>query len=98
MKFLPDNDIDDYTMAVVMINEEFAAIREEEQKSSDATKEMTKEIKRLIKENPFISANEIAESLNVTAETVRYRIKVMKRAGEIKRKGSTKAGKWEVIE
>lgn len=60
LQFLPDNDTDDYTMAVVMINEEFAAIREEEQKSSDVTKEITKEIKKIMKENPTISANEIA--------------------------------------
>lgn len=91
---MPDNDTDDYTMAVVMINEEFAAIREEEQKSSD----VTKEIKKIMKENPAISANEIAEILNVKAEAVRYRIKLMKKSGEITRKGATKAGEWEVIE
>ena len=94
LQFLPDNDTDDYTMAVVMINEEFAAIREEEQKSSD----VTKEIKKIMKENPTISANEIAEILNVKAEAVRYRIKLMKKSGEITRKGATKAGEWEVIE
>ena len=98
LQFLPDNDTDDYTMAVVMINDEFAAIREEEQKSSDVTKEITKEIKKLMKENPAISANEIAEMLNVKAEAVRYRIKLMKKSGEITRKGATKAGEWEVIE
>lgn len=91
---MPDNDTDDYTMAMVMINEEFAAIREEEQKSSD----VTKEIKKIMKENPAISANEIAEILNVKAEAVRYRIKLMKKSGEITRKGATKAGEWEVIE
>ena len=98
LQFLPDNDTDDYTMAVVMINDEFAAIREEEQKSLDVTKEITKEIKKLMKENPAISANEIAEMLNVKAEAVRYRIKLMKKSGEITRKGATKAGEWEVIE
>lgn len=49
-------------------------------------------------ENPAISANEIAEILNVKAEAVRYRIKLMKKSGEITRKGATKAGEWEVIE
>lgn len=106
LQFLPDNDTDDYTMAVIRINEEFAAVREEEQMKIDTakettketTKEMTKEIRKLMKENPSISANEIADRLNVTPETVRYRIKVMKKAGAIRRKGSTKAGEWEVIE
>ena len=41
---------------------------------------------------------EIAEILNVKAEAVRYRIKLMKKSGEITRKGATKAGEWEVIE
>lgn len=71
----------------------FVAIREEEQKSSD----VTKEIKKLVKENPVINANEIAEMLSVKAEEVRYRIKLMKKLGEITRRGATKAGEWEVI-
>ena len=95
-QFLPDNDIDDYTMAVLRINEEFVMIREEEQKKTDLTKEITKEIKQLMKDNPKISADEIAEKLNVKAESVRYRIKLMKKSGEIVRNGSTKAGNWEV--
>ena len=71
----------------------FVAIREEEQKSSD----VTKEIKKLVKENLAINANEIAEMLSVKAEEVRYRIKLMKKLGEITRRGATKAGEWEVI-
>lgn len=106
LHFLPDNDTDDYTMAIIGINEEFVAIREEEQKNLDVTKaitkeitkEITREIKQLMKNNPAISANEIAEKLNVKAEAVRYRIKLMKKSGEIARKGATKAGEWEVIE
>ena len=98
LQFLPDNDIDDYTMAVLRINEEFVTVREEEQKKSDLTKEITKEIKQLMKVNPKISADEIAEKLNIKAESVRYRIKLMKKSGEVARKGSTKSGKWEVID
>ena len=44
-----------------------------------------------------INANEIAEMLSVKAEEVRYRIKLMKKLGEITRRGATKAGEWEVI-
>lgn len=44
-------------------------IREEEQKNSDVTKE--------------ISANEMAEMLNVKAEVVRYCIRLLKKLGEI---------------
>ena len=60
-------------------------------------KDATKEIKKIMKENPTISANEIAEMLNVKAEAVRYRIKLMKKSGEVTRSGATKAGKWKVI-
>ena len=105
LQFLPDNDTDDYTMAVVMINEEFAEIREEEQKKSDftkenakeMTKEITKEIKKLMKENPFVNAEEISEKLNVPVTKVRYHIRTMKKNGEIQRVGSTKAGTWEIL-
>ena len=62
------------------------------------TKQEISEIKKLMTENPAISANEIAEMLNVKAEAVRYRIKLMKKSGEITRRGATKAGEWEVIE
>ena len=109
LQFLPDNDTDDYTMAVVMINEEFAAIREEEQKKSDftkenakenakeMTKEIAKEIKNIMKENPFVNAEDLAEELNVSATKVRYHIRAMKKNGEIQRVGSTKAGTWEIL-
>lgn len=50
-----------------------------------------------MKQNPTISANEIANILNVKAEAVPYRIKWMKKSGENVRRGATKAGKWEVI-
>ncbi|MCM1213419.1 MAG: HTH domain-containing protein [Lachnospiraceae bacterium] len=67
-------------------------------KSKETTKEMTKEIKRLMKDAPAIRTDEIAKCLGVSAETVRYRIKIMKKAGEIERKGATKKGEWIVIE
>ena len=55
-------------------------------------------IKRLMKENPKISAEEIAKALDVKADAIRYRIKIMKKNGEIDRKGATKAGEWIVTE
>ena len=76
-------------------------IQREENRKLHGIKEMTKEmnsaIKMLMKENPMISASEIAKILSVSAESVRYRIKIMKRAGEIQRKGSTKKGRWEIM-
>ena len=76
-------------------------IQREENRKLHGTKEMTKEltsaINMLMKEQPMISASEIAKILSVSAESVRYRIKIMKRAGEIQRKGSTKKGRWEIM-
>lgn len=47
LQFWPDNDMDNYTMAVVKINEEFARIREEEGKS----KTIDKHVKKPIQDN-----------------------------------------------
>lgn len=100
--FEPLEDSGDYTMATAYINEEFARIQMAESNKSDDAKEMTKEIytqiKLLMLRNPAISANELAEGLGISAESVRYRIKVMKKTGEIWRKGSTKKGEWLVAE
>lgn len=107
--FEPLKEQGDYTMATAYINEEFAQIQGEENRNLDETKEMTKEItkemtkemnaaiKLLMKEKPTISANEIANILNVSAESIRYRIKIMKKVGEIQRKGSTKKGEWIIM-
>ncbi len=92
-------------MVTACINEEFVQIQREENRKLHGKKEMTKEmtkemnsaIKMLMKENPMISASEIAKILSVSAESVRYRIKIMKRAGEIQRKGSTQKGRWEIM-
>ncbi len=100
--FEPLEDKGDYTMVTAYISKEFAAIQNIESKNIDETKEMTKEInlkmKLLIKENPAINANEIAKALNISPESVRYRIKAMKKTGEIQRKGSTKKGEWIITE
>ncbi len=104
--FEPLEDKGDYTMVTAYISKEFAAIQNIESKNIDETKEMTKEMtkeinlkmKLLIKENPAINANEIAKALNISSESVRYRIKAMKKTGEIQRKGSTKKGEWIITE
>ena len=93
-------------MVTACNNEEFVQIQRDESKNIDETKEMTKEMtkeinlkmKLLIKENPAINANEIAKALNISPESVRYRIKAMKKTGEIQRKGSTKKGEWIITE
>ena len=101
LKFLPDNDIDDYTMAVAYINEEFAKIRDEEKFSGSDNKTTTKTtnedlIIAMIRNNPQISAEEMAEELELSVNGIRYYIKKLKKEGVLVRVGSTKKGHWEI--
>src|SRR5690554_117649 len=51
---------------------------------------------KLIVKEPYITAKEIAEHIDKTARTVENYIDKLKSANIIERKGSTKAGYWEV--
>lgn len=101
LKFYPDNEEDNYTNAVMGINPEFL-----KEFNGSTTKETTKEkssIKEqiifLMKSNPRITAEQIANEIEeITADGVRYHIRKLKTNGFIKREGSTKSGKWIVIE
>ena len=52
----------------------------------------------LIKENPNINADEIAQELGVSIRTIRSALKSLKDNGKIERVGSKKSGKWMSIE
>ena len=101
LKFYPDNDVDNYTNAIMEINKEFFNIKNTTQ---ETTKETTKEnenivdkILALMLENPKITAEQIANNLeNISAEGIRYHIRNLKKLGKIRREGSTKSGKWIV--
>ncbi len=56
------------------------------------------DIIKLIKNNPTITVNEITEKLNSTIDSVRHYINKLKSQNLLKHEGSTKAGKWIVIE
>jgi predicted HTH transcriptional regulator len=51
----------------------------------------------LIKQNGHITAKEISELLNISLSTTKRRIKQLKDAGRLTRKGSVKTGYWEVV-
>ena len=55
------------------------------------------EIIKIIAENPHISANEMAEKLNLTVDGVRYHLNKMRKAGLIRYEGSTKLGQWVIM-
>ena len=96
LKFYPDNDVDNYTNAVMKINKEFF----NSSKVGNTTKEnenIVNKILALMLENPKITAEQIANNLeNISAEGIRYHIRNLKKSGKIIREGSTKSGKWIV--
>jgi len=54
------------------------------------------EILELIKNNPHLNAKDIAKTVNLTVDGVRYHINNLTKKGIVKREGSSKKGKWEV--
>lgn len=104
LKFYPDNDVDNYTNAVMEINTEFLKSFNGSS-TKETTKETTKEknniqeqIVLLMKNNPSITAEQIANEIKeITADGVRYHIRNLKAHGIITREGSTKSGKWIVM-
>jgi ATP-dependent DNA helicase RecG len=52
----------------------------------------------LIKENPEITTNELAEKLNISVKGIEWQIRNRKEQGILKRIGPDKGGYWEIIE
>lgn len=59
--------------------------------------ERQKKICRLIKENPFISAQQLSLVLSVVTRTVKRDLSDMQKKGALIREGNTSAGHWVVI-
>jgi len=55
-------------------------------------------ILKLIKNNPSITRNDLADKTGLSPDGVKYHLQFLKKQGIIKHTGSTKKGKWEVIE
>ena len=59
--------------------------------------EIQDKIIALIKKNPSITQKEIAKTLEISREKVKYHIAVLKENNVIKREGSTKKGIWKIL-
>jgi ATP-dependent DNA helicase RecG len=71
---------------------------EEGSTTQKTTQETTQEkIIRQIKLNPSITQKGLSEQTGISVDGVKYHLKKLKDAGMIKRLGSTKAGRWEVL-
>ena len=101
--FLPNDDLGNYTNAIIYIQPEFL----KENFFNGAAKEVAPEIApensmgvqitRLMRENPRITIKEIAQRLDVSVRGVKYNINLLKENGRIERRGSTKSGTWVVL-
>ena len=60
------------------------------------SEKVSEKILWLIKDNPEISANELAYIVNRSSRTIERTIAKLKKEGRIKRIGSDKGGHWKV--
>ena len=67
-------------------------------KSVGTTQETTQErILVAIQAKPEVTQKELAQTIGITLDGIKYHIKNMTKLGIIKHEGSTKSGKWIII-
>lgn len=52
----------------------------------------------IISKNPTITIKELSEKIGLSVDGTRYNINKFRKTGLLKREGSTKAGRWIVVE
>lgn len=62
-----------------------------------STQKSTQKILALIAENPYVTTQEMADSLGITRRAVAKHTKKMQEQGVIRRVGPDKGGHWEII-
>lgn len=105
--FLPNDDLGNYTNAIIYIQPEFlkdhflasTSLETGLETSLEIGKEtsMSKQIIDLMSANPHITIKELAEMIGASISGVKYNINLLKERGRITRKGSTKSGVWIVL-
>ena len=63
-----------------------------------STQKSTQKILDLIRENPYVTTQEMADSIGIIRRSVAKHIKSLQEKGKIKRIGPDKGGHWEVID
>lgn len=58
----------------------------------------SRQIYKLISQNPQISATQMAESMGLSARQVQKYLKRLQEAGKISRLGGRKIGEWKIID
>ena len=64
----------------------------------EAIQKSTQKILDLIRENPYVTTQEMADSIGIIRRTIAKHIKSLQEKGIIKRIGPDKGGYWKVIE
>ncbi len=54
-------------------------------------------ILELIKQNQYITRNELAENIGMTSDGIKYNLNLLRKKEIIKREGSTKKGSWKIL-
>jgi ATP-dependent DNA helicase RecG len=67
--------------------------------TQETTQKTTQEkILRLLKAEPSMTRQQLAQQLDISADGIKYHLEKLKRSGKLKRIGSTKTGIWELVE
>ena len=64
---------------------------------ADTTQKSTQKIINLIRENPYVTTQEMADSIGIIRRTIAKHIRSLQDKGIIKRIGPDKGGHWEVV-
>jgi len=62
-----------------------------------STQKSTQKIINLIRENPYVTTQEMADSIGIIRRTIAKHIRSLQDKGIIKRIGPDKGGHWEVV-
>ena len=74
-----------------------AVAEEAGEKTRDKTREKTREkILRLIRGNPQVTTDELAEACGITRKGVEWQINKLKQDGVLTRVGADRGGHWEI--
>jgi len=80
-------------------SQETSETSQETPETSQETPETSQErILALLREEPTLTRTALAERIGITAAGIRYHLDKLRETGRLRRVGSTKKGRWEVLE
>ncbi len=87
------------TQEITQDQENTQEITQDQEITQEITQENTQEnIIALLRKQPDLTHSELATKVGITSNSAKYYLVTLRKAGRIRRVGSTKKGHWEVIE